>query len=106
MGQGAQSKALRIANQTQYGFDATKIYDAQGNVVGDIANFDMAPQLFKNQAGTGSLPEGTPTGWPDGLDVSIDAAPNAKDFEVGAGGGPDAQRRTTNANPNVGKESM
>lgn len=66
MGQGAQSRALRIANQTQYGFDATKIYadNSMSEVVGDVANFD-AENGMKNRAGTGKLPQGTPDSFPD-----------------------------------------
>lgn len=64
--QGAQSRALIIASQTQ-GWDPTRIYDTRtGKYEDSIANFDKAPELFVNQQGTGSLPEGTPDGYPDG----------------------------------------
>jgi hypothetical protein len=91
MGQGAQSKALRIATQTQYGIDPTKIYDAQGNVVGDIANWDKAPELFKNQAGTGKLPPETP-------DPTY--SPGEVDFQHVDTQGP--QRATKNSDPFAG----
>ena len=72
MGQGAQSKALRIANMTQYGFDATKIYkdNSLTEVDGDISNFD-AEAGIRNRAGTGRLPQGVPDSFPDATDPKM-----------------------------------
>lgn len=99
MGQGAQSKALIIANKTQFGFDAAKVYNADGSVWTDISNFDKAPELFVNQKGTGTLPEGLHDSYPEAN------APNVSDgvsWEVGLGGSPQPDRKTHGADPTPG----
>jgi hypothetical protein len=91
MGQGGISKGLIIASRMQ-GWDPTKIEGGGG----DIENFDKAPKLFTNQAGTGRLPQGTPDSFPEDH-PSI--SPGGTPFEVGAGGKAQADRKTSGANP-------
>lgn len=86
MGQGGISKGLIIASKLQ-GWDPTQIYGG-GSVT------DIQPKLFVDQAGT----KGTPPG--DGLP---EAGSQGIDWQVGLGGSPQPDRKTTNANPFPGK---
>ena len=64
MAQGAQVKALIIMSKNQ-GWDPTRIWDAKTQKYGDsIENFNKAPRVLENQAGTGKLPQGTPDSFP------------------------------------------
>lgn len=88
---GNQSRGLIAASKTK-GWDPTVIPG-----FGSIANFDKDQG---NLAGkhVGTLPGGTPDGWPDGNDVSLGGGVTEATFAH-----PDTSREkpqhTTNANP-------
>lgn len=99
MGQGAQSKGLIIAAQTA-GWDPTKIMPGGE----DISNFDKAPELFANQAGTGAMPGGSPDSWPDGYSrggLNLDPSSTVR-FNAPDAGRETAQHGTRNADPFAG----
>ena len=86
MAQGGQSKGLIIASKTA-GWDPTRIYDpATGKYEESIENFDKQPEIFKNQAGTGRLPQGTPDSFPGEQPLKERVSWNA----------PDTRRETRN----------
>ncbi len=100
MGQGAQSKALRIANMTQYGFDSTKIYEADGSVSGDlmqsVENFDKATSFWKT-AGTGNLPQEIPANQNQFPDATGPALSESVTFNVPDASRENKDRRTSGA---------
>lgn len=103
MGQGAQVKALIIVSKAK-GWDPTKIYDrATDSYSEDISNFDKAPELYTNQAGTGQLPGGKPMAWPDtfGPPPTPSVGKDEKDWAE-PGQRDNVSRATKNADPTPG----
>lgn len=63
--QGDLVKALKIVSRAK-GWDPDRIWNAKTkSYEGSLENTDKAPEIFVNQAGTGTLPQGTPDSFPE-----------------------------------------
>lgn len=101
MAQGGESKSLIIMSKAQ-GFDPTRIWDPKTQSYGEsIAEFNKAPELFTNQAGTGKLPQGTPDSFAE--DHPAIGSPQSVPFNIPEGHDvPEKSRATKNSDPFAG----